>query len=337
MSGINVEHHMVLVYAIAGLLAAVAAHRALARENLTAQAGMGVMYELDAIAMAVIGGIVALGRARLDRRHRARRADLRRHHLRLHLPEARRLLPGDDQGRDHRRRRRARPVAAAPRRGRAEGDAPWQATSRRTSRARTPASDAELGKIILRTEGLTKHYGGVHALEDANFELREGEHVAIVGDNGAGKSTFVRQITGVEQPTAGKICFDGQQVDFAGPLEAREAGIETVFQNLALADDLDVPVEPLPRPREDPLQPRAVLLPRRQGRCASATIDGAGADRRQDPEHQQHDPQHVGRPAAVRRDRPRRHLRTRSSSSWTSRRRRSACRRPRRSRTSSAA
>ena len=62
-----------------------------------------------------------------------------------------------------------------------------------------------------------------------------------MGDNGAGKSTFVRQITGVEQRTAGKIWFDGQEVTFAGPLEAREAGIETVFQNLALADDLDVP------------------------------------------------------------------------------------------------
>ena len=96
-------------------------------------------------------------------------------------------------------------------------------------------------KIILKTEGLTKHYGGVHALEDADFELKDGEHVAVVGDNGAGKSTFVRQITGVEQRTRGKVWFDGQEIRFDGPLDAREAGIETVFQNLALADDLDVP------------------------------------------------------------------------------------------------
>ncbi len=96
-------------------------------------------------------------------------------------------------------------------------------------------------KIILKTEGLTKHYGGVHALEDADFELKDGEHVAVVGDNGAGKSTFVRQITGVEQRTRGKVWFDGREVRFDGPLDAREAGIETVFQNLALADDLDVP------------------------------------------------------------------------------------------------
>jgi fructose transport system ATP-binding protein len=95
--------------------------------------------------------------------------------------------------------------------------------------------------IILETRGLTKHYGGVHALEGADFVIRKGEHVAIMGDNGAGKSTFVRQITAVEQRTRGDVIFDGKPVHFAGPIEAREAGIETVFQNLALADDLDVP------------------------------------------------------------------------------------------------
>jgi fructose transport system ATP-binding protein len=98
-----------------------------------------------------------------------------------------------------------------------------------------------MSDIVLKTEGLTKYYGGVHALENVNFELRKGEHVAIMGDNGAGKSTFVRQITGVEQPTRGRIEFDGKDVAFKGPLDAREAGIEAVFQTLALADDLDVP------------------------------------------------------------------------------------------------
>lgn len=97
-----------------------------------------------------------------------------------------------------------------------------------------------MSDIILETRNLTKHYGGVHALQDATFTLRKGEHVAIMGDNGAGKSTFVRQITGVEQPTRGEIHFGGRQVHFAGPLDAREAGIEAVFQTLALADDLDV-------------------------------------------------------------------------------------------------
>ncbi|MBQ58524.1 ABC transporter ATP-binding protein [bacterium] len=96
-------------------------------------------------------------------------------------------------------------------------------------------------ELVLKTIDLTKHYGGVHALEGANFELRKGEHVAIMGDNGAGKSTFVRQITGVEQRTHGTVIFDGKEVAFSSPIQARESGIETVFQTLALADHLDVP------------------------------------------------------------------------------------------------
>ena len=98
-----------------------------------------------------------------------------------------------------------------------------------------------MNDIVLKTIDLTKHYGGVQALEGANFEMRQGEHIAIMGDNGAGKSTFVRQITGVEQRTRGTVMFDGKEVNFSGPLEAREAGIEAVFQTLALADHLDVP------------------------------------------------------------------------------------------------
>jgi fructose transport system ATP-binding protein len=94
---------------------------------------------------------------------------------------------------------------------------------------------------VLHISGLTKHYGGVEALTDAGFSLLPGEHAAIVGDNGAGKSTFVRLITGVEQPNAGDIRLDGNKVSFASPLDAREQGIETVYQTLALAEDLDVP------------------------------------------------------------------------------------------------
>ncbi len=94
---------------------------------------------------------------------------------------------------------------------------------------------------VLAIRGLTKHYGGVRALTDANFALQAGEHAAIVGDNGAGKSTFVRLITGVEQANSGEILMDGHSVRFASPLDAREQGIETVYQTLALAEDLDVP------------------------------------------------------------------------------------------------
>jgi ABC-type sugar transport system ATPase subunit len=96
-------------------------------------------------------------------------------------------------------------------------------------------------KPVLEIQHLTKHYGGVKALTDAQFRLLPGEHAAIVGDNGAGKSTFVRLITGAEQPNSGSILLDGSQVNFESPLDARDQGIETVYQTLALAEDLDVP------------------------------------------------------------------------------------------------
>ena len=95
-------------------------------------------------------------------------------------------------------------------------------------------------KIILETKGLTKHYGGVQALNDADFKMYADEHIAIVGDNGAGKSTFVRNITGVEQRTSGAVFVDGQPVNFASPQEARAHGIETVYQTLAMSPALSI-------------------------------------------------------------------------------------------------
>jgi fructose transport system ATP-binding protein len=137
---------------------------------------------------------------------------------------------------------------------------------------------AEDSGIVLETRGLTKHYGGVEALSDANFHIRKGEHVAIVGDNGAGKSTFVRNITGVERPTAGTILFEGQEVHFRAPLEARKRGIETVYQNLALAEHLDVPAN-IFLGREDylfRLGPLSWLNKRRMRREAERLLERTG-------------------------------------------------------------
>ncbi|MFJ5956694.1 ATP-binding cassette domain-containing protein [Paenarthrobacter sp. NPDC092416] len=93
---------------------------------------------------------------------------------------------------------------------------------------------------LLRVRDLEKHYGGVTALSELDLQLMPGEHVAVVGDNGAGKSTFVRMISGAERPDGGTIIFDGEECNFRSPLEARGVGIETVYQDLSLADDLDV-------------------------------------------------------------------------------------------------
>ena len=81
-----------------------------------------------------------------------------------------------------------------------------------------------MGDIILETRDLTKHYGGVHALEGGDFNLRKGEHVAIMGDNGAGKSTFVRQITALSKGQPGKIWFDGRMSISRGRLTPARPG-----------------------------------------------------------------------------------------------------------------
>ena len=88
----------------------------------------------------------------------------------------------------------------------------------------------------LRIEHLRKQFGAVVAVEDMTLDADEGEVVALVGDNGAGKSTVVRCVAGVDRPTSGRILLDGAPVRFSSPLEARTQGIEAVFQDLALAD-----------------------------------------------------------------------------------------------------
>ncbi|MBA3250285.1 MAG: sugar ABC transporter ATP-binding protein [Geodermatophilaceae bacterium] len=88
--------------------------------------------------------------------------------------------------------------------------------------------------------GVSKRFGAVQALTDVDFAVHEGEVVALVGDNGAGKSTLVKVIAGVHQSDAGTIRFDGRQVSVSSPTEAQKLGIATVFQDLALCDNLDV-------------------------------------------------------------------------------------------------
>ena len=96
------------------------------------------------------------------------------------------------------------------------------------------------GDIVLSAQKITKSFGGVHALRGASITMRRGEVTALIGDNGAGKSTLVRCLSGIHRPDTGTITLDGQEVQFDTPLAAREHGIETVQQNLALVEDLTV-------------------------------------------------------------------------------------------------
>lgn len=93
---------------------------------------------------------------------------------------------------------------------------------------------------LLSVEHVSKSYGHVEALKDVSFDLRRGEVVGLVGDNGAGKSTLVKCIAGVLRPDAGDIHLDGTRHEFDSPAEARAAGVETVYQDLALVEMFDL-------------------------------------------------------------------------------------------------
>lgn len=93
---------------------------------------------------------------------------------------------------------------------------------------------------VMRATGLMKRYGNVVAIRESDFDIRAGEVLAVVGDNGAGKSSLIKALSGALVPDAGAIELDGRPVSFRTPREAREAGIETVYQTLAMAPQMDI-------------------------------------------------------------------------------------------------
>ena len=94
--------------------------------------------------------------------------------------------------------------------------------------------------VILEMQHISKSFGAVTALVDVSLKLRKGEVLALVGDNGAGKSTLIKTMSGFHTPDRGKMLFDGAEVRFNSPRDARARGIETVYQDLALIGDLSV-------------------------------------------------------------------------------------------------
>jgi len=117
----------------------------------------------------------------------------------------------------------------------------------------------------LELRGVSKRFGSVEALTDVDFEVRDGEVMALVGDNGAGKSTLIKCVAGIYSIDGGQFLFEGRPVTIHGPKDAAKLGIEVVYQDLALADNLDVVQnmylgreihDPLFRLREAPMEQR---------------------------------------------------------------------------------
>jgi fructose transport system ATP-binding protein len=95
-------------------------------------------------------------------------------------------------------------------------------------------------KLVMQAKGLVKRYGHVTALDGSDFELRAGEILAVIGDNGAGKSSLIKALSGATIPDEGEILLDGKPIHFKSPIDARRAGIETVYQDLAVAAAMSI-------------------------------------------------------------------------------------------------
>jgi D-xylose transport system ATP-binding protein len=93
---------------------------------------------------------------------------------------------------------------------------------------------------LLHLRGITKSFGPVQALSDVDLDVPAGQVTALIGDNGAGKSTLIKTISGIWEPSAGEVVWQGQRVHFRSPRDATDAGIATVYQDLALCDNLDI-------------------------------------------------------------------------------------------------
>ncbi|WP_327365198.1 ATP-binding cassette domain-containing protein [Streptomyces sp. NBC_01217] len=115
-------------------------------------------------------------------------------------------------------------------------------TAPQTPKSPTPAVSAPGdGPVpVLSARGLVKRYGHVTAIDEADFELMPGEVLAVIGDNGAGKTSLIKALTGALVPDAGEIRLHGKPIRFAGPQDARARGIETVYQDLAVAASMDI-------------------------------------------------------------------------------------------------
>jgi simple sugar transport system ATP-binding protein len=140
----------------------------------------------------------------------------------------------------------------------------------------SPAAEAAAGgpgqssAALLEARGIVKRYGHVQALDGASFTVYPGEVVALIGDNGAGKSTFTKVLSGVIRPDRGEILVNGEPVQMSSPVDARKHGIETVYQDLALAPDLDAAAN-LHLGRELYLIPALKVLNRKEMRRRAVT------------------------------------------------------------------
>ena len=272
LGGINTRWTIMKMYMLMGLLCAIAAAVASARLNAAVTTSASQSNELYVIAAAVVGGTSFAGG--IGTIPGAVLGAFVMQSLALgHGPSGRQLA-------DPERRRRHRPGRSP------SASTPTSAGAvdgRRRSRCSTPPSRSEPptgphpwrpsrqpARRSSRCGTSTSSFGGVHAVDDVTIDLYAGEVIGLVGGNGAGKSTLMRALSGAHPADSGEILIDGEPVTIRNPRDAKAYSIETIYQTLALADNIDAAGERLPRPRaDDPRRGRSTTGPWRRRRARS--------------------------------------------------------------------
>jgi ribose/xylose/arabinose/galactoside ABC-type transport system permease subunit/ABC-type branched-subunit amino acid transport system ATPase component len=245
LSGIDVDRYVTGLFAMNGTLIGLVSVMTVARLG-SASPTVGVGFELDVLTAAILGGVSFIGGSG----HPfgvfvgvftigvlnagiifAGVADFWQQ-----VVQGGALLValGADQWTSHRRAQRRTAAQVEDLAAEQEEDH----STRAAQEAHSPRSDFD--EVVVACEGLTKYFGSVRAVQDVGFAVRAGEVVCLIGDNGAGKSTVIKMLSGATRPDAGVIAVKGTPVDFEGPADAQAYGIATAYQDLALCPNLGV-------------------------------------------------------------------------------------------------
>ena len=244
LNGINVTRHIIVLFALNGLAVGVIGVSA-ASQIGSGSATVGLSFEFDVLTAVILGGVgfaggtgrpigIFIGVVTIAILNAGMIfVGLQDFYQQIAKGSVLLLALGADQV-AQRRRARARQVEAPKDESSHEEQAP------RSAAARAPAHPTkhQVGEVVFSCTGMAKTYGAVRAVRDVGFEVRKGEIVCLLGDNGAGKSTTIKMITGVVRPDAGSLMLRGEPIEIPSPIDARKAGIETVFQDLALCPNL---------------------------------------------------------------------------------------------------
>jgi ribose/xylose/arabinose/galactoside ABC-type transport system permease subunit/ABC-type branched-subunit amino acid transport system ATPase component len=285
LNGVNVSRHVIGLFALNGLAVGLTGVLTTAQIG-TGSANTGLSFEFDVLAAVILGGVGFAGGTGLPvgifigvvtiaiLNAGMIFVGLQDFYQQITRGGVLLLALGADQI-AARRRARARGQAAPRERA---VDAPQAEARAEAADERTRA--ARVGDVVFSCSGLSKRYGALQAVRDVGFDVRRGEIVCLLGDNGAGKSSVIKMITGVVRPDAGALTLRGKPIDVSSPTEARRAGIETVYQDLALCPNLGAALNLVlgAEPRKGRLGPLSLLDFKRAEAEARARLGRLGIE-----------------------------------------------------------